>query len=565
MAVQAEGWPWVGHNCDVTVTPSEIAPGSKAVLTCTGDPGYATLSDGTGDPKEIELPYTVDVSPKETTEYTLIINGVGRRWRDRWAVQDTSTLKVATPPVPPVPPLPPLPPTPTKGLNVLICGPGPKAVHDLTPDQVAILTSRTLRDWLEGSCEKDESGLPAFRILAKGTTGLSPRWAAMVALAPADKVSLVNKMGDKVQVLDLPANAAKTLKVLSEFVGKPAAFKPVRFAPVLKVPTIQQFAAGPRGTRARDLKTRPRGAGLREAGIALIPRSEWPTRVAALKDANAGLMALCYGHVPDNDQSSTNYCWANGPVSGAMHLRYAQGESPIYLSAASVAGPLSNYRNEGGWGLDAVKFLVSTGCVRDSLWPNAAINRAYASKPEVKADYPRHKLLSANLDLGATGKMFDEVATCVLLGAPVPVGYDWWGHEVVAVGLTLLNASGRTGATTKHPDQPFKWPQYQILSVGATFSDGRWGLILRNSWGDSWDGGDKGYFVLPEGTRSNQGTPNDAQAMLMMTAGSDGASLEPLGKSIRAIIEVPVSVDVCPDGKCDTCPNGNCGSKRRGR
>lgn len=525
MAVDAEGWPWVGHNCDVTVEPSEIAPGGKATLTCTGDPGYATL-----DGVEITLPYTAEVSPAETTEYVLIINGQGRRWRDRWAVQDTATLTVATPPVPPVPPLPPLPPTPTKGLNVLICGPGPKAVHDLTPDQVAILTSRTLRDWLEGSCEKDEVGLPAFRVLAKGTPGLGIRWASLISSAPEGRISLVAKKGDKTQVWDLPANVAETLKVLSEFVDKPATFKPVRFAPVLKVPTIQQFAAGPRGTRARDLKTRPRGAGLREAGIALIPRSEWPTRVAALKAANAGLMALCYGHVPDNDQSQSNYCWGNGPVSGAMHLRYAQGESPVYLSAASVCGPISGYRNEGGWGLDAVKFLVSTGCVRDSLWPNAAIDRSYASKAEVKADYPRHKLLSANLDLGATGKMFDEVATCVLLGAPVPVGYNGWGHEVVCVSLTIENG------------KPY--------------------LILRNSWGDSWDGGDKGYFKMAEGRWPN-GTPDDAQAMMMMTAGTDGVALKPLGRSIRAIIEVPVTVDVCPTGDCATCPNGNCGSRRR--
>lgn len=528
MAIQAEGWPWVGHQCDITIEPGEIALGGTATLTCMGDAGYATLSDGTGEPKEITLPFTDTVSPSETKTYTLIVNGVGRRWRDRWAVQDTATLTVKTPDPTPTPPVPP---TPTTGLTVLICGPDPKAVHDLTPDQVAILTSRTLRDWLEGSCEKDESSLPAFRILAKSASGLSPRWTAMVALAPAGKVSLVAKLGEKTKVVDLPANASMAMTVLSEFVGKPAAFNPVRFAPVLKVPSGQQFTAGPRGTKARDLKTRPRGAGLREAGLTLIPRSEWPTRVAALQAANAGLMALCYGHVPDNDQAQTNYCWANGPVSGAMHLRYAQGESPMYLSAASVAGPVSGYRNEGGWGLDAVKFLVSTGCVRDSLWPNAAIDKSYASKSEVKADYPRHKLLSANLDLGATGKMFDEVATCVLLGAPVPVGYNWWGHEVVAVGLTIEN------------DKPY--------------------LILRNSWGDAWDGGDKGYFKLPEGTRSNQGTPDDAQAMLMMTAGSDGASLKPVGKTLRAIIEVPVSVEVCPSSDCATCPNGNCGTRRR--
>ena len=68
-------------------------------------------------------------------------------------------------PVPPVPPPPP--PPPTSGLSVLITGPEPRAVRNLTPDQVAILTSRTLRDWLEASCDKCADGTPAYRVLAK--------------------------------------------------------------------------------------------------------------------------------------------------------------------------------------------------------------------------------------------------------------------------------------------------------------------------------------------------------------------------------------------------------------
>jgi len=164
-------------------------------------------------------------------------------------------------------------------------------------------------------------------------------------------------------------------------------------------------------------------------------------------------------------------------------MRYQQG-CPVYLiSSASIGGPITNYRNEGGWPGDAVQFMAEKGGVNAALWPNNSISSSYASKPEVVADYPKNKMTGALADLGSSGKIFDETVTCVLLGAPVAVSYNWWSHAVLAVGVEQDGNS--------------------------------WNLILRNSWGEYED---HGFFMLPEGSGRNRGTPDDAQAILSMIA-----------------------------------------------
>jgi hypothetical protein len=150
--------------------------------------------------------------------------------------------------------------------------------------------------------------------------------------------------------------------------------------------------------------------------------------------------------------------------------------------------------------------------VRDSLWPNTAIDSRYWSKPEVQADYPRHRLLGTIADLGATD-IYAEAVTVVLLGAPVVVCNNSWGHAYLLVDIDSISGNTIVG-------------------------------VFLNSWGLDW--GDQGYFKETLGR--GYGVINDAQALLHMLAGQ--------GVQVGRTIHVPVSAVVVPASPCDSgqCP-----------
>jgi hypothetical protein len=70
---------------------------------------------------------------------------------------------------------------------------------------------------------------------------------------------------------------------------------------------------------------------------------------------------------------------------------------------------------------------------------------------------------------------FDQLATLCLLNVPVPIGLNWWSHEICACDLVVVSAN-------------------------------HFGIRIRNSWGDDY--GDHGFAVLSE----SKATPDDAVA-----------------------------------------------------
>jgi hypothetical protein len=377
-----------------------------------------------------------------------------------------------------------------------------RSTRQLTPDQAAILTSRTFRDYLD-------TAKAELRIFTKnvGVGAADANWKAMFDAAPADKCVMVMKLGDKQSVVDLPADTAAAMKAVADFSGATFTLPkaPVCNPPVFTAEQWKEFLGDGRKAlvngqwryftaKPRDKKKYPYGAApgmvtLKAAGVDVIPRKEWPARLAALKKANAGVMPLTYGEVPCSDQNGLGYCWVHSAKNSAQTQWYTMGMGIYELSAVSVGGPLTNYQNEGGWPADAVRFIQQTGAVGTKYWPENALNRSYASKPEVKADYPRHMISSVIADLGSTGDIFAECVTVNLLGGTCAVSFDWWGHAIIMVGV-------------------------DIDSNGKVYG------IFRNSWGADY--GDNGFFKMPEGHGSQRGTPDDAQAVLMMK----GARLE---------------------------------------
>ena len=220
---------------------------------------------------------------------------------------------------------------------------------------------------------------------------------------------------------------------------------------------------------------------------ALTPRNEWSGRIKELERTQSRISDLI--DFPQKDQQRTNFCWFNGPVQAAnMALRIANVPFKEW-SAASGACLITNYQNVGGWGIDAVKALATTGVCTVDLWPNAAIDRKYDT-PASRADRANHQVLEW-IDVPCNG--LDAIMTCLLQPWAGTGGFDAWSHEVAICD----------------PVEP---------------SPGVFGLRVRNSWGQWGDvnqNGVDGFKVLLEG---DYGWPSDFQAVRVADDGQRAAS-----------------------------------------
>ena len=191
----------------------------------------------------------------------------------------------------------------------------------------------------------------------------------------------------------------------------------------------------------------------------LVPQSEWEARIKDMADSKSRLSDICdQAGLKCKDQGQTNYCWANAPTHCIEILRCVQNQNMVSLSPASVAAVIKNYQNVGGWGEEALRFIVDNGAVPTSMWPDNAIERKYdtAETKEVR------KLYRVTEWWELRPRTVSELISCLINRIPVAVGYNWWGHEVTAVDPVWVN--------------------------------GAIGIRIRNSWGMVW--GSKGYATL---------------------------------------------------------------------
>jgi hypothetical protein len=163
-------------------------------------------------------------------------------------------------------------------------------------------------------------------------------------------------------------------------------------------------------------------------------------------------------------------CWINAPVFCVEITRHIQGDKHVSLSPASAGARIKNFRNSGGWGKEGLEFLAEHGVCPSAQWPDNAIRREH--------DTPANRELSKRYRVDEWWELeprnLDHLVSAILRRKPVAVGYNWWRHEVTALGLVW------TGS-----------PENVQLLIG-------------NSWSTQW--GDKGYGTL-EGRKR---LPDDA-------------------------------------------------------
>jgi hypothetical protein len=159
----------------------------------------------------------------------------------------------------------------------------------------------------------------------------------------------------------------------------------------------------------------------------LFPRSEWQARIAEQTERRSDLTSIARSNgVKVKNQRSTNFCWIFGPTLAAEMVRAVQNQPHVSLSPASAGSLIKNFRNQGGWGREGLQWIVDKGVAPSEFWPDAAIDRRYAT-PENAARAMNYRVDEWWV---LQPRNHDQVVACLLRGIPVSVGFNWWGHQV---------------------------------------------------------------------------------------------------------------------------------------
>lgn len=217
-----------------------------------------------------------------------------------------------------------------------------------------------------------------------------------------------------------------------------------------------------------------------EEKLTLIPRSEWLDRIKYMDENKCWLEDIVRSklpgqNVPCTDQNGLGYCHSYSTVQAAMIRRLIQHNKFIHLSAESIGGPITNWKNRGAPMDDPMFQLRDVGACRQDF-----MNKEHSLSPRLwkegwEQDCENHRA-DGWLDMDIRGKMFDAAATMCFLGHPFAAGFGWWSHAICG-GFRVIYIGNRKGR--------------EIFA-----------LRYRNNWGS--DFGDDGFLDMEEG----KGTPD---------------------------------------------------------
>jgi len=210
----------------------------------------------------------------------------------------------------------------------------------------------------------------------------------------------------------------------------------------------------------------------------VIPRSDWPRLI---KQGQGTFLSdlIKAAKIPSKDQDGLGYCWVYASTSTVETCRAIQGQRHVSLSPESVGGPVTGWRNRGGYGEQALDQLTKVGACESTFMdkPNSISPKKW--KAGWEDNCANYKITMSWFEVAT----FDEVMTALFMRMPVSIGLDWWSHQV-------------------------------LLTDPHMFADGTFGPVMRNSWGENWPTeGAGGWSTLTE----SKSQPSSSFAALSVT------------------------------------------------
>ena len=224
-------------------------------------------------------------------------------------------------------------------------------------------------------------------------------------------------------------------------------------------------ACSSKGMWNRTLTPDPEGyAGTFEdlESVPMIPESEWGDRIRQMEKDKTRMpdFAKDMGLAIRNQRNSS-YCWSFGTTRSAEYALLQTGIN-MHISAFSVGAPVKNFRNQGGWGDQALAYMAKNGFNTSDEWDDSkgsgSISRKYYTDENRALAKKRVVLEYYKLRTGRNG--WAELVSCILAGKAVAVGYNFWSHLVCATWLE------------------------QNMDLG-----------IDNSWGQGWSDGGRGLLT----------------------------------------------------------------------
>lgn len=257
-----------------------------------------------------------------------------------------------------------------------------------------------------------------------------------------------------------------------------------------------------RGLIPRNFAMIPHGSLPQAPGFSMptIPQAEWPSRLAEKIQSGTRLSDVrlrgAFGQpIPSQDQNGQGFCWKYGGTARNMLARALANMPFVQLSAHAAACIIKNFKDEGGWCGEALKFETEVGEAPASMWPLRAMSRSLDT-PALRQEMAKYRVTEGYYDLGApiwNQKMtFDQVATCLLLSIPTQGDFNWWGHSVCL--LDLVDGSTTRAMTRVESGKLATLPEFETIWQMSNPVTGGFGLRIWNSWGESWS--DRGMGIL---------------------------------------------------------------------